>query len=66
MQAHLVKRLQSLYSIIQSLLMAFDRLHVEIESKGEILIQYSPLTDPLVEQVNIFNSFRLLINHSIF
>lgn len=46
--------------------MAIDRLHVEIESKGETLIQNSPLTDPLVEQVNIFSSFRLLINHYIF
>ena len=34
--------------------MAFDRLHVEIESKGELLIQNGPLTDPLVEQVNVF------------
>lgn len=47
--------------------MAIDSLHAAIDkAKGETLTQNRPLTDPLVEQVNIFSSFRLLINHSIF
>lgn len=34
--------------------MAIDRLHVEFESKGEILTQNLSVTNPLVEQVNVF------------
>ena len=40
---------------IQSLLMAIDSLHAAIDkSKGETLTQNRPVTDPLVEQVNVF------------